>query len=612
LSERSNRTGNTLALIGRLAAGATPASAQAEAAALATAVRADRLNGFEPVARPLREHVSGAFRPAVVVLIGAVGLVMLIVCANLSNLLLARGAVREREMAIRAAMGAPRRRLVRQMLVEALLLSGGGCALGLVLAYLAIGVVAGLDVRIPLLGEARVDTAALTVTVMTALATGILFGIAPAVRSTDPRLHEALKDSARGSSHSRRKGSLRSLLVLSEIALAALLLAVSTLMVRSFLHLLDVDLGYRAERAIAIRIDPAARFDSDPARVAFYSEMLDAVRTLPGVAAAGLSDILPMGFNRTWSLRAMDRHEDDSVYPYVRIVSDGYVAAMGLSLIAGRDLGPDDGPDGRRVALVNEKTAQALWPSGDALGRTVRSSGREYTVVGVVRDTRQLSVDQAPGLEIFFPIRQLGDHSAVHLILRGDPPLGDLVSAARARIRSVAPGLPLDEVVPIQGIVDASLGPRRFLVALITGFATFALLLASLGIYGVISYSVTQRRREIGIHMALGASADAVRWRILKETLVLTALGLPVGLLGALLTGWLLQSLLFGVTPLDPVTYGAVVAMLGCVAVAAGYVPARRAAAANPVEALSARPRAAPPDPTPPRTPVTTGHPTPA
>lgn len=587
LSERSNRTGNTLALIGRLARGATPASAQSEAAALAATLTQGRLNGFDPIARPLREHVSGAFRPAVLVLMGAVGLVMLIVCANLSNLLLARGAVREREMAIRAAMGAPRRRLVRQMLVEALLLSGGGSACGLALAHLATGVIARLDVRIPLLGDARVDGAALTVALMTALATGIVFGVAPAIRITDPRLQEALKDSARGSSQSPRKGTLRSLLVLSEIALASLLLAVSSLMVRSFLHLLDVDLGYRAEHAIAVRIDPAARFASNAERVTFYSEILDEARTVPGVAAAGLSDILPMGFNRTWNLRAIDRPEAETVYPYVRVVSDGYVAAMGLSLVAGRDFGPEDGPDARRVALINEKTARTLWPSEGPLGRTVRSSGRDYAVVGVVRDTRQLSVDQAPGMEVFFPIRQLGDHSAVHLILRGDRSLEELTDAARARIRTVHPGLPLDEVVPIQGVVDASLAPRRFLVTLISGFATFALILASLGIYGVISYSVTQRRREIGIHMALGASAEAVRRRIVKDTLVLTALGLPVGLVGALLAGRFLRSLLFGVTPLDPVTYAAVVVLLGGVSVAAGYVPARRAATANPADVLS-------------------------
>ena len=587
LSARSNRTGNTLALVGRLAPGATAASAQAEATVIAASTHADRLNDFEPVASPLRAHVSGAFRAPIFVLVGAVALVMLIVCANLSNLLLARGTARDREMAVRTALGAPRRRLVQQMLTEALLLSAAGSALGLALAYLATGVVGRLDVRIPLLGQARVDGAALAVALLAALAVGIVFGIAPALRGTDVRLHESLKEGARGSSQGRRQGALRSTLVVSEIALACLLLIVSTLLGRSFLRLLDVDLGYHAEHAVAMRIDPPTRFTSDAQRVGFYVGILDGIRALPGVAAAGLSDILPMGFNRSWDLHATDRAEEERVWPYVRVVSDGYVRALGLSLAAGRDLEPEDGPGAPRVALVNQETARLLWPSGDALGSTVRSSGREYTVVGVVRDTRQLSVDQEGGTEVFFPIRQLGDQSAVYLILRGEGPLDALVAAARARIRAIAPSLPLDEVVPIQDIVDASLAPRRFLVALLTGFAAFALVLASLGIYGVISYSVSQRRREIGIHVALGAPGHAIRWRIVRDTLALALVGLPLGLLAALLVGRSLRGLLFGVTPLDPVTYASVAVLLGGVALAAGWIPARRAALANPVDVLS-------------------------
>ena len=588
LSERSNRTGNTLALVGRLAPGASAASAQAEASALAAGVEGDRLNRFDPVVRPLRAHVSGSFNAAVAVLLGAVSLVMLIVCANLSNLLLARGAAREREMAIRAAMGAPRGRLIRQMLTEALLLSGAGSALGLALAYLSTGVIAGLEIPIPLLGQARVDGAALLVALGAALGAGIVFGLVPAVRSTEPRLHESLKDSARGSSAGHRQGALRSALVISEIALACLLMSVSTLMVRSFVGLLDVDLGYRAEHAVAIRIDPPTRFGSDAERVAFYASVLDAAGSLPGVTAAGLTDVLPMGFNRTWSLHRTDRPEEESVFAYVRVVSDGYVRAMGLALAAGRDLGPGDGPEGRRVALVNEKTARALWPSGDPLGASVHSSGRDYEVVGIVRDTRQLSVDQDPGPEVFFSIRQLADASAVHLVLRGDRPLEELVGQARSRIRAIDPRLPLDEVQPIRDIVDASLAPRRFLVALLAGFAAFALVLASLGIYAVVSYSVAHRRREIGIHVALGASAGDVRRRIVGETLLLAGIGLPLGLLAAVLAGRSLRGMLYGVTPLDPLTYLTVVALLGAVALAAGWIPARRAAAANPVEVLSA------------------------
>jgi ABC-type antimicrobial peptide transport system permease subunit len=238
------------------------------------------------------------------------------------------------------------------------------------------------------------------------------------------------------------------------------------------------------------------------------------------------------------------------------------------------------------VALVNQALVDLLWPDVDPLGRTVRASGGDYTVIGVVRDTRQLSVEQVPGPEVFFSIRQLRDHSAMHLLLRGDRALEDLVAAARAELRAIDPTLPLDQVIPIQDIVDASIAPRRFLVGLLSAFAAFALVLASLGVYGVISYSVTQRRREIGIHIALGASSGDVQGRIVRSTLLLVGVGLGVGLLLAAVGGRLLESLLFGVTPLDPATYLLVVAMLGGVAGVAGYLPARRAARANPLEAL--------------------------
>jgi len=586
LSPRSNRSGNTLGLIGRLAPGAAPESATAEAAAIASRVEADRLNGFNPVIRPLREHVSGRFRTALQVLTGAVLLVLLIVCANLSNLLLAKSAAREREMAIRAAIGAPRRRLVRQMLVESTILAGGGSLIGIAVAYLSTAFLAGLDLHIPLLDGARVDGAAMAVAVLAALVVGLSSGVAPALRGTDVRLHESLKDSARGSSAGRRQGVLRRALVVVEVALACTLMIASTLFVRSLFEVLDVDLGYQADRTVAIRVDPTARFPSDETRVAYYAEVLDRVRTLPGVEAAGLSDVLPMEFNRTWNASRPDAPPEDAVYPFVRMVSEGYVDAMGLTLVSGRDLSSTDGPDAPLAALVNERLADLIWPGTSPLGERLRSSGRDYTVVGVVRNTRQLSVEQAPGPEVFFSIRQSGDQSAVHLLLRGAQSPDGLVAEARPRLRAIAPGLPLDQVVAIRDVVDASIAPRRFLVGLLVVFSVFALVLASLGIYGVISYGVTQRRREIGIHIALGASSGDVQGRILRETLTLAALGLGTGVILAGAGGRLLTSLLFGVTALDPTTYLGVVALLGAVAAVAGFLPARRAARANPLATL--------------------------
>lgn len=590
LSAQSDRRGNTLGLIGRLAPAATIESARAEAATIVAAGAATQRNGFDPIVRPLREHISGDFRPAMTALIGAVALVMLTVCANLSNLLLARGATRAHEMAIRGALGAGRARLVQQTMLESLLLAGSGAALGIVLAAGATRLLASRGLPIPLLGQVRIDGPALAGALAGAMLVGIILGLAPALRGAGAPLQAALKAGERGA-EGRRTGSFRSALVVIEVALACLLLVVSMLMIRSFRNVLLVDLGYRAEGAVAMRIDPTERFASNDERAAFYSETLERVASLPGITAAGLSDILPMGFNRSWSAQRTDRPEAESTLAFVRVVSDGYLRAMGLALVAGRDFTPADDATRPPVALINETLAARIWPDEDPLGRTLESSGREYEVVGVVRGTRQRSAEQEPGPELFLSIRQLGDHAAVHLIMRGGGRPSELIGAARRELRSIDSGLPLDAVILLDDIVAGSVAPRRFLVTMLTGFAAFALLLASLGIYAVISYSVTRRHREIGIRMALGASATDVRRSVVRRTLALATLGLAIGLPASLAAGRMLESLLFGVTPLDAGTYAAVPAVLVLIAGAAGYLPARRVSEASPLDALAERAR---------------------
>ncbi|NKB88978.1 MAG: FtsX-like permease family protein [Acidobacteria bacterium] len=589
LSDRTNRSGNTLGVIGRLAADATVGSAAAETEAITAATRNEDLNDFEPVVRPLHTHIAGGFTPSVGLLVAAVGLVMLIVCANLSNLLLARGATRGREMAVRAAIGAPRRRLIRQLLTESLLLSGLGAAAGLLLADLTTRVLTVMDLRIPLLSTAHTGIPAVAVTAGAALLVGVVFGIIPAFRGTEFGLSEALKESGRGSSGGKRQGALRSALVVSEVALACMLLIACTLLVRSFVHLLQVDLGYESESAVALRIDPAERFSENEARVAFYGEILERVRGVGGVESAGLTDRLPMGFNRRWDFRDVKRLEDRESrrFPFVRVVSDGYLDAMGSALVAGRDFGVDDDFRAAPVAMINLELADELWPDGDAIGERFRSSGTEYEIIGIVRGTRQRSVDQGAGLEIFLPLRQVSDHRAVHLVVRGDRALEDLITAAQQQIRQVNPTLALDQVTTLDDVVAASIAPQRFLVGLLTAFAVFAVTLASLGIYGVIAYSVVQRRREIGIHIALGATRGDVEWTVVRQTLGLALAGLVVGLLGAVASARLLESLLYGIQPIDAGTYAAAAAMLAMVAAAAGYFPARRASRANPLESLA-------------------------
>mgnify|MGYP002623363090 CR=1 FL=1 len=584
-SERSHRTGNTLAVIGRLAPGATLASAQAEAEA-AVLPPGERINDFEPVVTPLREHLSGGYRPTVLLLSASVVLVMLMVCANLSNLLLARGAARERELSIRAAIGAERRRLVQQLLTESLMLAGAGTLLGVLLAVNGTRLLATLDLRIPMLGQTRVDATALVLAVGAAAAVALLFGVAPALRGTDVDPGESLQDGARGSSHGRGHSALRRMLVVSQVAMACLLLVASTLTARSLVHLTRTDLGYEPGGTIAMRIDPSQRFDDDEVRVRYLSDVLDAVRAAPGVRAAGLADMLPMAFNRRWDARAIDR-SDERVFPYMRLVSEGYVEAMGLEVVEGRSLTADDGPDAPSVGLINEVLARALWGDDSPVGSRVRTSGREFEVVGVVRSTRQLSVDQEPGPEMFLHIRQLADHNAIHLIVRADRPTEDMVALTRAAVRGVDGRVPLDQVVALGAVVDSSLAPRRFLAWLLGSFAAFALALAALGIYAVVSYSVAQRRREIGIRIALGATSTLVVRHLVRDTLTMTALGLTAGLGLALAASGLIRGLLYGVAADDPLTLGAVALVLLSVAVAASWLPARRALAVSPVEAVS-------------------------
>lgn len=591
LSPENNRRGNTLALIGKLRPGATLEAAQAEASAIAGRAPEDGRNDFTPVLAPLHEHISGGLRTAMLVLAGAVGLVMLLVCANLSNLLLARGTMREKEIAIRAALGATRRRLIRQMLTESVMLALAGAALGLLLAFVGTRALAGMDGNIPLLAHARVDGVALGFTWGVAFLAGLVFGVAPAVRVSASSLVDTLKETSRGSSPGRRHGWMRGALVVSEVALACLLLVGAGLLMRSFVRVLDVDLGFQPRNAVALRIDPSTRFRTDGAREAYYAEALRLVRSASGVEAAGLTDVLPTGFNRRWSVPAPDLASGGArgnATPYVRVISEGYVRAMGLSLVAGRDFTASDDSEAPAVILINEELARSLWPGQDPIGRTLDVWPLEREVIGVVRGTRYLAPEQQPGPELFLPIRQVGDHSAVHVIARGSGPTAVLGATVGDALRRLDARLPVKEVVAIQDMIDRSVSSRRLVVLLLVGFAGFALVLATLGIYGVIAYSVRQRTEEIGIRMALGASAVDVRRRVLVETLELAATGVLLGMPAAWMLGRGMEGMLFGVAASDAATFLAAPLVLIAAAGLAGYIPAKRASGLDPVNALRA------------------------
>jgi predicted permease len=592
LSGETNHWGNTMAIIGRLYPGVTISQAQAELKILApqiTRAHPER-NDFEGIITPLAEHVSGGLRLALVVLAGAVGAVMLIVCANLSNLLLARTAARQKEIAIRTALGAARRRLIRQMLTEGVALSCLSAAAGIILAAAGTRLLARLEaVSIPLLHDVRLDPAALAFTLLAAVLTGVIFGLAPALQTPARALHDILKDATRGSTAGRGRSWTRSTLVVSEIAFACVLLVGAGLLVRSFLRVLDANLGFHPERAAALRVDPDSRISTQPAQNAYFDEVLRRARAVPGVRAVGLTDALPLGRNRSWGAGAKGQTYPKGKYPvaFVRVVTDGYIGAMGIALRDGRDLSERDGPATDPVILINETMARTLFPGQSALGRTIRACGERH-VVGVVGDVRHLALEEASGLEMYLPIRQCRDFSSVDLVVKTSLPPAQLAPAVRSALRPIAPDLPGKDFRTIQQLVDKSVSPRRFLVLLIGGFAAFALVLASLGIYSVVSYSVTQCTQEIGVRMALGASAASLQGRIVARTLGLAGIGMAVGTLASWALARALTGLLYGITSSDPLTFAAMLLVLAAVAALASYLPARRASRIDPSAALRA------------------------
>jgi predicted permease len=590
LSPETNRWGNTLSIVGRLKPGVSVQSAQAEVTLLAALDRQthkDR-NDFEPKVSALPEHVSGRLRPALLLLVSAVGVVMLIVCANLSNLLLARGTTRQKEIAIRAALGAGKARLMGQMLTESVLLSITGALAGLLMAFAGTRVLAHLTaVSIPLLAKVRIDGSVLGFALLVAVATGLIFGLAPALQVPRFALSDTLKDSNRGSSQGRASGWVRSALVVSEIALACVLLAGAGLLIRSFLRVLDVDLGFRPERAAAVRIDPSSGYKTQEQRNAYFNDALHRVLDVPGIEAAGLSDCLPLGRNRGWGIAAKGVVYTPQTYPdgFPRIVSDGYFRAMGVKLVEGRDISERDTKGTLPVIVINETLARNLWPGQDPLGRIVNSDV-ERTVVGVVGDVRHIALEKESGNEFYIPIRQIEDYSTVDLVVRSSLPTAELSSRLREALRPIEPNLPLEGLRTLETLVDRAVSPRRFVVVLLGGFAAFALVLALIGVYAVISYSVNQRQLEIGIRMALGASPGLVQRMVLGETMRMAAAGVAIGLVGGLALTRLASSLLYGVTASDPLTFAAVVVTLTGVAGLAGFVPAWRAARIEPMSAL--------------------------
>ena len=588
--------GNTLSVVGRLRPGVTLAEARAEFATLMPRLLAEHTGwsrrwGAELT--DLKEHVSGRMRGSLIVLWAAVGFVLLIVCANLANLLLARASARSREFAVRMALGATRARLIRQLLTEGILLSVVGAALGVPLAYgLTAWVTRSDTLSLPLLHYIRVDTTALIATAAIALFTGLLFAIVPALRVSGRAPQAALQEQSRGAVDSARQAWLRRGLVVMEIALAAVLLVGAGLLGRSFLHLLEVDLGFEPTRAMAARIEfqrPTSRGEL----LTITAELRRRVSQLPGVEAAGLTDALPLDRNRSWNIGVPGHQYPDNQRPgtFVYAVGPGYLRAMGIALKAGRDFSDDDVPraDKRipRAVIINEMLARTLYPGVDPIGRAAVTGDMPLTVVGVVADVRQTSLDEAPVAQMYLAWAQSGG-AGLDLIVRSSQPAPSMVHTLRKTLAEVDSRLMATDVRLIEDLVERAVSPRRFIVSLLGGFSALALILASLGIYGVVSYGVSQRVPEIGIRMALGATAGAVRRQVLGDTLRMALIGIALGAAVSFALARVISSLLFATSATDPLTFAMMVGLLAIVAVVAGYLPARRASRIDPMRALRA------------------------
>jgi predicted permease len=599
LSPETNRRGNTLALIGRLKPGVELTAARVETATLVDRISeaapdvepGRRRNAFRPILSPLQDRISGRFYGTLATLAAAGAFLMLLVSANISSLLLARASARHTEMALRMARGAGRGRVIRQMLVEGLVLSGSGGAVGLALAFGGTRLVASLDgASIPLLHDVRVDGPTMMFIASVAVATGVGFGLLPALQVSGSAPVDALKHDNRGVSGAR--GWMRRAIVVTEIVLVCVLLIGAGLLTRSLSRVLAVDPGFTYENVMTLRVDPSRRdHPTLEARNAYFEMILQHVRSVPGVDAVGLTDALPLGDNfgwRGWTVSTAGGQAEPGIRanPLVRMIDEGYLSAMHIGLKAGRGFTTVDHASSERVVVINEAVAYALWPDEDPLGRVLRSSGRDYRVVGVVNDVRYFALERETGPEMYMLLGQTGDYQTVDLVVRSAIAPASLIPGLRAALKRVDPALPAIDFRTMEQLVDRSVFTRRAVVQLLTGFAGFGLTLAALGLYAVISYSVSRRTREIGVRMALGAAPLTMQSQILRQTMILAAIGLAIGIPVAWMAANVIQHQLFGVDASDPVTFGVVIALVALVAGLAGYVPAMKASRIDPVLAL--------------------------
>ncbi|HWS87818.1 MAG TPA: ABC transporter permease [Pyrinomonadaceae bacterium] len=587
-----------LRAIGRLKDGVTLEQAQAEMNVIASRIERahpEYNTGYGVRLVTLPEDTVGGLRTALLALFGAVVFVLLIACANVGNLLLARSSARRREFAVRAALGAGRARIVRQLLTESVLLSLAGGACGLLLALWGIGLVESLGARVtPMLAGVRVDYGVLAFTALVSVLAGVAFGLAPALQVSSPDLNETLKAGAR-SEGGGRGGRLRSALVVAEMALALVLLAGAGLLVKSVVRLRAVDAGFDTSNLLTMNLAlPSSRYKDGAAQAAFFERLARQIESLPGVEGAAFTSVLPLGGNFDGRALAVEenpvpRGQEATVDLYV--ATPGYLRAMRIPLVEGRAFDEHDAADKSPVALVNETAARKLWPGRSPLGRRIKFPGSERnpqpwrTVVGVVRDVKQYGLDREDVMQMYLPEAQYPT-SFMALVVRSKTDPSALTAAVRREVAAADKELAVFNVATMDQLLADSVALRRFSMLLLGVFAAVAVALAGVGIYGVISYTVAQRTREIGVRIALGARPRDVLRLVLGRGLGLAGLGIALGLAGGLAVTQVISSLLYGVGARDPLTFAAVAGLLSFIALAACLAPARRATKVDPMVAL--------------------------
>ena len=601
--EAAQRGNHFLEVIARLKPGITLKQAQAEMDTIAARLAQqypDYNTRIGAVVVPLQEEVVGDIKPALLILLGAVGFVLLIACANVANLLLARAAVRQKEIALRLALGASRSRVTRQFLTESVLLAVFGAGLGLLLA---VGGIRMLKTFIPAtiaqVQTINIDARVLIFTAFVAIVTGIGFGLAPALQSSHLNLNDTLKEGGRDAGGGSKGNRLRGLLVIGEVAVSFVLLIGAGLLINSFFHLRNLQPGFRADHLLTMKVDLSeVKYPDRDRRAVFFDEVIRRVRALPGVQSAAVAGNLPLTYNgdsMNISVEGVpDPPPDQRSDVIFRAIGPGYIGTMGIPIIRGRDFTDQDKADSKDVVVISEKTAQHFWPGQDPIGRRLKpGSSTSNTpwreVIGIVKDVRQNDFIAAPKMQMYFTYRQLKDLAPNALVVRTSIEPLSLAASVRDTIWSVDKDQTVADIDTMDHIVAQAVARQRFSMLLLGLFATLALLLASVGIYGVMSYSVAQRIPEIGIRMALGARRADVLQMTIKQGLKLVAAGMMVGLAAAFLLTRVLQTLLFGISATDPVTFFGISLVLLAVAIFASYLPALRATKVDPIIALRAQ-----------------------